>query len=687
MLQVGAPPPGDASAAAPPPEGINLSKPAPAAAAVHRPPAPPRADPVIGPLSGVGGPSAVAPIARGHANGSANGFIAHPALYDTSQSDGAAGLGGAGFGGRVLHEKAAAQTNGNHPPHPGITPPAPTVPRNGPVSIRPPPQTVKPPPTVTLSHLAQAGGVFQQGPGVAWAGAAVDRAGPAAVPPQRPTPPAHPTWAWGFDLAAAPATSVAVSGGVPHKLRPTVPTAVPTTEMVWKPAASQPGSTKYTAQGVSRASAMAPLGPAHWAPTPFQYIPTVRNVVGPTVTAAMHTSDMRFGPGPVGEAAPHTVRGGGPIYSTAAAAAATTTTTIAAATVTTSRSLENPPRPISLSPLSREVLAENFDSDVMAAFTGPGPTEHNMAPSDVPEIALGDPEGEAVPPMTVEGEIAVQDPGDKKPRRSSSGGGGKRKRKSDGGDKKEGEKKKRKKKKDPNKPKAPVSAFILWFRHHNAALKAQYPTQLIDVPVSDMMRFASQLWGAVSPEEQKPFQDMHAENRAAYKAAMASYVPPPPSPELPKPKSKRSLVKSVAKVACGDRSAAVPGLVFEWGMSDFIDYLDRWDLSGVYRQAALDEYAKRWDDPAILTYEETANRCQQCKARFKTPLALTVHTGTHVAPGSVTQCKLCGEKFASADILREHEDAVHAETDAVDYVATVLAWATAKELNNETPFE
>ena len=79
-----------------------------------------------------------------------------------------------------------------------------------------------------------------------------------------------------------------------------------------------------------------------------------------------------------------------------------------------------------------------------------------------------------------------------------------------------------KKKRDPNRPKRPLSAYLLFINSKRASLKGAHPEA---TPKETMVRLAT-MWKNASASERKPFEVKAAQNKAKYDRNMASYVPP-----------------------------------------------------------------------------------------------------------------------------------------------------------------
>lgn len=65
---------------------------------------------------------------------------------------------------------------------------------------------------------------------------------------------------------------------------------------------------------------------------------------------------------------------------------------------------------------------------------------------------------------------------------------------------------KKKKKKDPNEPQKPVSAYALFFRDTQAAIKGQNP----NATFGDVSKIVASMWDSLG-EEQKQVQNMREE--------------------------------------------------------------------------------------------------------------------------------------------------------------------------------
>lgn len=84
---------------------------------------------------------------------------------------------------------------------------------------------------------------------------------------------------------------------------------------------------------------------------------------------------------------------------------------------------------------------------------------------------------------------------------------------------------------DPDKPKRPLNAYNIFFRHKRAALLNALPVRAAGKPrnshgklgFEDMAKTIGAAWKALTDEERKEFDDMAAAEKQAYKEAMAVY--------------------------------------------------------------------------------------------------------------------------------------------------------------------
>lgn len=78
-----------------------------------------------------------------------------------------------------------------------------------------------------------------------------------------------------------------------------------------------------------------------------------------------------------------------------------------------------------------------------------------------------------------------------------------------------------KKKKDPNAPKRPAGgAYGAWLNANREAIKKQLPS---GHKITDVTKKASELWGKLSTEEKKPYEDKYQKLADEYKKAMEEW--------------------------------------------------------------------------------------------------------------------------------------------------------------------
>lgn len=78
---------------------------------------------------------------------------------------------------------------------------------------------------------------------------------------------------------------------------------------------------------------------------------------------------------------------------------------------------------------------------------------------------------------------------------------------------------KKKKKKDPNEPQKPVSAYALFFRDTQAAIKGQNP----NATFGDVSKIVASMWDSLG-EEQKQVQNMPKQSRSGNKRGTTTYI-------------------------------------------------------------------------------------------------------------------------------------------------------------------
>jgi len=86
-----------------------------------------------------------------------------------------------------------------------------------------------------------------------------------------------------------------------------------------------------------------------------------------------------------------------------------------------------------------------------------------------------------------------------------------------------------KKIKDPNAPKRPPNAFMLFSNEHRAEVRAQHP----DEKMPAIAKILGEMWKALSDEDRAPLTERATELSAAYTEAKAAYEASKPAPALP----------------------------------------------------------------------------------------------------------------------------------------------------------
>lgn len=98
----------------------------------------------------------------------------------------------------------------------------------------------------------------------------------------------------------------------------------------------------------------------------------------------------------------------------------------------------------------------------------------------------------------------------------------------------------RTKEKDPNAPKRPRSAYILFCSERRNDAKAIQP----DAGATDILKLLGQMWQQLTPEEKVPWVEKAEMDKQRYKQEMMHYVPPV------RPKGKKKRDPSAPKRAC-----------------------------------------------------------------------------------------------------------------------------------------
>ena len=81
------------------------------------------------------------------------------------------------------------------------------------------------------------------------------------------------------------------------------------------------------------------------------------------------------------------------------------------------------------------------------------------------------------------------------------------------------------KQRDPDAPKRPASAYMLWLNDNRASIKDELLTTNPDAKITDVTKRAGQLWKELSDDEKAPFQTASEELREKYHEAMKLYKP------------------------------------------------------------------------------------------------------------------------------------------------------------------
>lgn len=87
--------------------------------------------------------------------------------------------------------------------------------------------------------------------------------------------------------------------------------------------------------------------------------------------------------------------------------------------------------------------------------------------------------------------------------------------------------KRSKKNKDPNAPKRPLAAYMLWLNDNRAKIADEFFSDLSGKErVTNTAKKAGELWKLLSDEEKSPYNELSAAARAEYHKLKAAYVPP-----------------------------------------------------------------------------------------------------------------------------------------------------------------
>ena len=84
----------------------------------------------------------------------------------------------------------------------------------------------------------------------------------------------------------------------------------------------------------------------------------------------------------------------------------------------------------------------------------------------------------------------------------------------------DGKKKKKKKKRDPNAPKHPMSAYIIF----SSAMRDKVKEETGQTSVTEIAKELGTRWKAMDEEARKPYQEQANEDKERYAKQMAEYV-------------------------------------------------------------------------------------------------------------------------------------------------------------------
>ena len=76
--------------------------------------------------------------------------------------------------------------------------------------------------------------------------------------------------------------------------------------------------------------------------------------------------------------------------------------------------------------------------------------------------------------------------------------------------------------KDPNAPKRPASAYILFVKEHRAVLIEEHP----DAKQTELMQLAGKAWKELEPADKAKFEKLNAQDKIRYQKEMKNYKPP-----------------------------------------------------------------------------------------------------------------------------------------------------------------
>lgn len=113
------------------------------------------------------------------------------------------------------------------------------------------------------------------------------------------------------------------------------------------------------------------------------------------------------------------------------------------------------------------------------------------------------------------------------------------KRKRDSEDDKEKPPKVKKKRKDPNHPKRPMTGYMLFLQEIRPKLKEQHP----ELKATEIVKKAADMWGKMTAEAKKPYEEQSSINKQEYQRAKSEYL------NSPKGEKTESLLNGVSGVS------------------------------------------------------------------------------------------------------------------------------------------
>merc|ERR1712065_102831 len=112
--------------------------------------------------------------------------------------------------------------------------------------------------------------------------------------------------------------------------------------------------------------------------------------------------------------------------------------------------------------------------------------------------------------------------------------------------------KKKKKKKDPNAPKGPVTAFLLFNKEVRASVKEENP----EATFAEIGKKIGEKWKSLTDSEKKPFQDKADVAKAKYQRELAEYKKNKPATPTPSSSSESSDSSSSGSASDSDSSSS-----------------------------------------------------------------------------------------------------------------------------------